>query len=81
MAWQVNLQAGNLPDPKIASGPQIFREIHDGPAQKEIQGPGPRHGPPYHALCDGQTWPAAADTREEYDLIVGGISGGGRVTK
>src|SRR5882672_5612526 len=30
-----------------------------------------------HALRDGQTWPAAADTGEEYDLIVvgGGISG------
>jgi spermidine dehydrogenase len=30
-----------------------------------------------HALRDGQTWPAATDTGEEYDLIVvgGGISG------
>ena len=28
-----------MPDPKIASGPQIFGEIHDEPAQKEIQGP------------------------------------------
>ena len=30
-----------------------------------------------HALRDGQTWPAAVDTGEEYDLIVvgGGISG------
>jgi spermidine dehydrogenase len=30
-----------------------------------------------HALRDGRTWAAAADTGEEYDLIVvgGGISG------
>ena len=30
-----------------------------------------------HALRDGQSWPAATDTGEEYDLIVvgGGISG------
>jgi len=77
------LLAAPLSDPAAASTAlQLPRAAQDAfgyypPLLTGMRGSHPGSFEDAHALRDGQTWPAATDTGEEYDLIVvgGGISG------
>jgi spermidine dehydrogenase len=66
------LFAASLPDPAAQDAFGYYPPLLTG-----LRGSHPGSFEDAHALRDGRTWPAAADTGEEYDLIVvgGGISG------
>jgi spermidine dehydrogenase len=77
------LLAASLPDPAAAPGAvQLPPAAQDAfgyypPLLTGLRGSHPGSFEDAHALRDGNTWPSATDTGEEYDLIVvgGGISG------
>jgi spermidine dehydrogenase len=66
------LFAATLPDPAAQDAAGYYPPLLTG-----MRGSHPGSFEDAHALRDGQTWPAATDTGEDYDLIVvgGGISG------
>src|SRR5580698_2093814 len=66
------LLAATPPDSAAQDAPGYYPPLLTG-----LRGSHPGSFEDAHALRDGRTWPAAANTGEEYDLIVvgGGISG------
>ena len=73
------LFAATLPDAAPYASPSAAQDAmgYYPPLLTGMRGSHPGSFENAHALRDGQTWPAATDTGEEYDLIVvgGGISG------
>jgi hypothetical protein len=72
MGWQVGPGQGNLSDPKNSLRTQVFRDYMTDQRKRKANDRALGMDRPISRCATAKTWPAAADTGEEYDLIVGG---------